>query len=72
MFEDPPHPFGRLDSPEGTLVFGRGDALVCAVNSGAEPVRLPEYGAVLPAGGALPGGGILPGDTAVWYAVDGR
>ncbi|WP_439681452.1 hypothetical protein [Embleya sp. MST-111070] len=39
--------------------------------SGAEPVRLPEYGPVLLASGELPGDGVLPGDTAAWYAVDG-
>ncbi|MET7303943.1 hypothetical protein [Embleya sp. NPDC005575] len=61
----------RLDAPAGTLVFGRGESPVCAVNPGAEPVRLPEYGTVSPASAELPGGGVLPADTAVRYAVDG-
>ncbi|MFE2872926.1 glycoside hydrolase family 13 protein [Embleya sp. NPDC059259] len=64
-------PLRWLDAPAGTLVFRRGESLVCAVNLRAEPVRLPEYGAVLLAGADLPGDGVLPGDAAVWYTVDG-
>ncbi|MFI6290327.1 glycoside hydrolase family 13 protein [Nonomuraea sp. NPDC050790] len=53
-----------LDSPEGTLVFARGD-LVCAVNLTAEPVDFALGGEPLLSSAATPG---AP-DSAVWWKV---
>jgi len=57
-----------LDSP-GTEVldFARdGGALVCAVNMGGDPARIPAYGELLLASGPL-SGDVLPPDTAAWF-----
>ncbi|MEW9550284.1 alpha-amylase family glycosyl hydrolase [Nonomuraea sp. NPDC050783] len=51
------------DSPEGTLVFSRGD-LVCAVNLTGEPVRLGVTGRLLLASD-VPGAA----DSAAWWKV---
>ncbi|MFD1541447.1 glycoside hydrolase family 13 protein [Nonomuraea guangzhouensis] len=59
-----PYTLEWLDSPEGALFFTRG-SLICAVNCGTEPVRLPPHDGVLLASGALDGD-LLPPDTAVW------
>jgi alpha-glucosidase len=56
-----------LESPQGTLAFGRGD-VQCWVNTGPSDVRLPE-GRVLLASGPGPERGRLPTDTAVWIAA---
>ncbi|MFI6901879.1 alpha-amylase family glycosyl hydrolase [Nonomuraea sp. NPDC050394] len=53
-----------LDSPEGTLMFARGD-LVCAVNLTAEPVGFALEGEPVLSSAATPG---AP-DSAVWWKV---
>ncbi len=60
-----------LDGPPGTLAFRRGD-LVCVVNCGSRPRRLPEVaGEVLLSSGEEPAGGRIGPDTAAWFrAVD--
>jgi alpha-glucosidase len=56
-------PFAWLDSPPGTLVFGRGDAFVCAVNvDAAAPLLLPAGEVVVRSSGA--GDTLAPGDAA--------
>ncbi|MEU7860368.1 glycoside hydrolase family 13 protein [Nonomuraea sp. NPDC049141] len=59
-----PYTLEWLDSPEDALFFARG-SLICAVNCGTEPVRLPPHDGVLLASGPLDGD-LLPPDTAVW------
>ncbi|MGZ4444020.1 MAG: glycoside hydrolase family 13 protein [Nocardioidaceae bacterium] len=62
-----------LASAPGTLAFRRGDGLVCVVNCGSRPARVPdEAGELLMSSGAepVPGRGgvrrLLP-DTAAWF-----
>ncbi|WP_327674899.1 MULTISPECIES: glycoside hydrolase family 13 protein [unclassified Streptomyces] len=55
-----------LGAPEGVLAFARGHGLVCVVNLGTEPARLPAHQEVLLTSDALDGDGRLPGDTAAW------
>jgi alpha-glucosidase len=59
------------ESPPHTLVFSRGDGLVCAVNLGAGPVELPLRGEPLlasaPIGVTGTGSALLPGDSAGWW-----
>ncbi|MEV5438845.1 glycoside hydrolase family 13 protein [Streptomyces sp. NPDC052682] len=55
-----------LDSPDGTLLFERGDGVLCAINLSGEPVPLPEACHLLLASGPLGSDGLLPVDTAVW------
>lgn len=71
-----PHELTPVGSAAGTLVFRRGegaDALVCMVNCGSRPARVPaEAGELLMTSGAdlLEGsGGVrrLPPDTAAWF-----
>ncbi len=57
-----------VDSPPEVLVLRRDPGLLCAVNLGGTPWRLPEHEAVLLASGPLPDG-TLPTDTAVWLSV---
>ncbi len=65
-----------LPSPGGTVVFARDPGLVCAVNLGQAPVRLPDYGNLLLASGPVtrdapaagPGGWVLPPDTTAWLS----
>ncbi|WP_034087672.1 glycoside hydrolase family 13 protein [Streptacidiphilus albus] len=63
-----------LDSPSDVLAFRRRSAdgeLVCTVNTGRQPVRLPAPGRVLLASGDLPPVGdevLLPADTTVWWS----
>ncbi|MBT2228480.1 alpha-amylase family glycosyl hydrolase [Nonomuraea sp. NEAU-A123] len=59
-----PYTLEWLDSPESALFFTRG-SLICAVNCGTEPVRLPPHDGVLLPSGPLDGD-LLPPDTAVW------
>ncbi|WP_433516694.1 glycoside hydrolase family 13 protein [Nonomuraea sp. CA-143628] len=59
-----PYTLEWLDSPEGALFFTRG-SLICALNCGTEPVRLPSHNEVLLPSGPLDGD-LLPPDTAVW------
>ncbi|MGN9845370.1 glycoside hydrolase family 13 protein [Nonomuraea sp. H19] len=59
-----PYTLEWLESPEGAIFFTRGP-LVCAINCGTGPVRLPEHDSVLLASGPLKRG-LLPPDTAVW------
>ena len=48
------------------LAFTRDPGFTCVVNTGTEPVALPEAGRVLLASGDLPDEHTLPGDTTVW------
>ncbi|MGW4408728.1 glycoside hydrolase family 13 protein [Nonomuraea sp. NPDC004702] len=59
-----PYTLEWLDSPGGALFFSRGP-LICAINCGMEPVRLPAHDAVLLSSGTVQAG-TLPPDTAVW------
>jgi alpha-glucosidase len=59
-----PYTLEWLDSPEGALFFARGP-LICAVNCGPQPVRLPQHEEVLLSSTPLKRG-LLPPDTAVW------
>ena len=62
-------PMKWLDAPDGSLLLartGEGSRLLCAVNLGRDPVRLPAYDEVLLASGDLGPDGQLPGNTAVW------
>ncbi|NBE98740.1 glycoside hydrolase family 13 protein [Nonomuraea sp. KC401] len=59
-----PYTLEWLKSPEGVLFFTRGP-LICALNCGNRPVRLPEHDEVLLASGPLRGD-LLPPDTAAW------
>ena len=55
-------------APEGCLAFRRaGSTLVCALNTGDDPVPLPP-GDVLLSSAPLDDDGLLPPDTAVWLA----
>jgi alpha-glucosidase len=63
-----------LSSPPGTLAFLRGDGLVCVVNCGTRPAKLPvEAGDLLMSSGAEPVPGARDGvrrlapDTAAWF-----
>jgi len=53
-----------LDSPEDSLIFRHGD-LICALNCGRTPARLPPHGRVLVASAPV-ADDVLPPDTAVW------
>ncbi|MFC5825744.1 glycoside hydrolase family 13 protein [Nonomuraea insulae] len=59
-----PYTLEWLKSPEGALFFTRGP-LICAINCGLRPVRLPAHDEVILSTGALKRG-LLPPDTAVW------
>jgi alpha-glucosidase len=67
------HQVVMLDTAPGTLAFRRGDGLVCALNCGSRPARVPaEAGELLLSSGADPvlgRGGVrrLPPDTAAWF-----
>jgi alpha-glucosidase len=63
-----PYELEWLDSPEDGLIFARGP-LVCALNCGTQPVRLPPHDSVLLASGPLDGRS-LPPDQAVWLRRD--
>ncbi|MEP7089290.1 MAG: alpha-amylase family glycosyl hydrolase [Nocardioidaceae bacterium] len=56
-----------LDSAPGTMILRRGD-LVCVVNCGSRPSRLPAVaGELLLSSGATPADGRLAPDTAAWF-----
>ncbi|HSK96238.1 MAG TPA: glycoside hydrolase family 13 protein [Euzebyales bacterium] len=55
-----------LDAPAGALVFAREPDLVCAVNFGPGPLRLPGDATVLLSSDPLTDRGALPPDTAAW------
>lgn len=57
-----------LPSPEGTLVFERGQGLRCAVNLAAEPLALPARRATLLASAPLVDDH-LPVDAAAWFVA---
>ncbi|WP_326821975.1 glycoside hydrolase family 13 protein [Streptosporangium sp. NBC_01756] len=66
-------PLTWLDSPEGTLVFNRGEEFACTVNLTGEPVELPLPGKVLLASAepAVDGDVVrLAPDSAVWWERD--
>jgi alpha-glucosidase len=58
-------PFRWLDAGGESLSFARGDAFVCLVNFGPEPVAVPDGAVILIASNELEGGA-LPQDTTVW------
>jgi alpha-glucosidase len=57
--------FRWLDSPPGTLLFERGNGLLCAVNLSARPMPLPDAWSPLLTSGPLNKDGMLPPDTTV-------
>jgi alpha-glucosidase len=61
------------DSPDGTLVFARGDGFVCTVNLRDEPVELAAPGALLLASGPVATADVvrLPPDCAAWWTAGG-
>ncbi|MGR6915765.1 glycoside hydrolase family 13 protein [[Actinomadura] parvosata] len=59
-----PYTLEWLKSPEGALFFARGP-LICAINCGTRPVRLPKHEEVLLSSAPLKRG-LLPPDAAVW------
>ncbi|MGN6129794.1 MAG: glycoside hydrolase family 13 protein [Nocardioidaceae bacterium] len=67
------HAVRLLDSAPGTLAFVRGETLVCQVNCGSRPARVPaEAGDLLMSSGEPPApgrGGVrrLAPDTAAWF-----
>ncbi len=60
-----PGEFRWLDAGDESLSFARGDAFVCLVNFGPDPIAVPAGAAVLIASNELEGGA-LPQDTTVW------
>ncbi|MQA83662.1 MAG: DUF3459 domain-containing protein [Streptosporangiales bacterium] len=57
-----------LEAPKDTLVFARDPGLVCVLNCGENPVRLPDHRRVLLASSPLDGDR-LSGNGAVWLAM---
>ncbi|OAH09507.1 glycoside hydrolase family 13 protein [Streptomyces jeddahensis] len=62
--------FRWLDSPDGTLVFERGNGLLCAVNLSDQPIPLPDAYRPLLTSRPLHNDGLLPPDTTVWLHRD--
>jgi alpha-glucosidase len=58
-------PFRWLDTGGESLAFARGDAFVCLVNFGPDPIAVPSGTSILIASNKLEGGA-LPQDTTVW------
>jgi len=59
-----------LGSAPGTLALRRGDALVCIINCGSRPAKVPaEAGRLVISSGPMHGNGTLPPDTAAWFAT---
>ncbi|MGW2257688.1 glycoside hydrolase family 13 protein [Streptomyces sp. NPDC004749] len=59
------------DAPDGVLVLAR-PGFVCAVNTTAEPVRIPAGGTLLLSSAPVTTDGtetVLPGDTTAWWSV---
>ncbi|MFD7056569.1 hypothetical protein ACFWBS_50395 [Streptomyces mirabilis] len=60
--------FRWLDSPAGTLLFERGNGLLCAINLTDQPMPPPEATSPLIASAPLTKDGLLPPDsTALLY-----
>ncbi|MFI5800193.1 glycoside hydrolase family 13 protein [Streptomyces sp. NPDC051677] len=57
--------FHWLDSPPDTLLFERGNSLLCAINLSDQPIPLPHSAVSLLASGPLDKDGMLPPDTTV-------
>ncbi|WP_405868634.1 DUF3459 domain-containing protein [Streptomyces sp. NBC_01515] len=55
--------FHWLDTPPGTLLFERGNGILCAVNPSDQPIPLPDTTTALLAFGPLTKDGRLPPDT---------
>ncbi|MFJ5308238.1 glycoside hydrolase family 13 protein [Streptomyces sp. NPDC088350] len=55
--------FHWLDTPPGTLLFERGDGILCAVNLSDQPIPLPDTTTTLLTSGPLTKDGQLPPDT---------
>ncbi|HEY5834010.1 glycoside hydrolase family 13 protein [Streptomyces sp.] len=62
--------FRWLDSPDGTLLFERGNGLLCAVNLSDQPVPLPDTCSPLLTSGPLSKNGLIPPDTTVLLQRD--
>ncbi|MCD9875387.1 glycoside hydrolase family 13 protein [Streptomyces guryensis] len=62
--------FRWLDSPAGTLLFERGNGLLCAVNLSDQPIALPNAWSPLLVSGPLTKAGLLPPDTTVLLHLD--
>ncbi|WNZ10880.1 glycoside hydrolase family 13 protein [Streptomyces sp. 11x1] len=58
--------FRWLDAPEGTLLFERGNGLLCAVNLSDTPIALPDGCTPLLSSGPTAEGALLPPDSTVW------
>lgn len=63
--------FDWIDHPDPAVIAFRRDDLLCVVNTGDAPARLPEHTETLLVsaplnGDALPGNAALPGNTAAW------
>jgi alpha-glucosidase len=61
-------PVTWLPSPDGALMFGRGDRFACLVNFDADSAELPAGADVLIASNELTGGAVPP-DTTVWLRL---
>ncbi|GAA1298202.1 alpha-glucosidase [Planotetraspora silvatica] len=64
-----PDAMAWLEAPGDALFFSRG-RLVCAINCGTDPVRLPPHEQVLISSGLIDGQD-LPPDTAAWLLTAG-
>jgi alpha-glucosidase len=62
--------FRWLDSPQGTLLFERGNSLLCAVNLSDQPIPLPDASSLLIASAPLSKDGLLPPNTTVLLHQD--
>ena len=62
--------FRWLNSPAGTLLFERGNGLLCAINLSDRPIPFPDAGGPLLASGPLGKDGTLPPDTTVLLHLD--
>ncbi|MEU3612392.1 hypothetical protein ABZ725_08725 [Streptomyces sp. NPDC006872] len=58
------------NSPAGTLLFERGNGLLCAINLTDHPIPLPDAGSPLLASGPVTEDGLLPLDTTVLLHLD--
>jgi alpha-glucosidase len=64
MRESLPGSVTWLESPGDALFLSRGE-LICAINCGEDPVRLPPHGGILISSGEPDEVSLAP-DTAVW------
>ncbi|MBW8792101.1 MAG: glycoside hydrolase family 13 protein [Streptomyces sp.] len=62
--------FRWLDSPASTLLFERGNGLLCALNLSDQPIPLPDASSLLVASAPLTKDGLLPPNTTVLLHQD--